>query len=198
MHRPIAGLAVVALGALALLPFGCAAPGADAGVAGTVEPAYPDWVRLVPAETAEASYYVGSISLARDVDEAVEGATADAMDQVVEGQRRHVVDLFDRAARDAGIETTSDERLQFRTGIANELSRGLEPATRTEDVYFRHCVNDRGEPREAVCEAFVLLRLDHAERDRIFDERLAAIGQRKQREGGTNTAALIEWILKNQ
>lgn len=183
--------------ALSLLAAGCGAPHSGAGgpTAGT---GYPDWVRLVPEATGEASYFVGSVSLARDTETGFEAAESDALAQAAEAQRRHFVRLFDRAAAEAGVETTSEERLEFRTSIADDLAGNLGPAARREDVFYRRCEREGGGEGEAVCEAFVLLRLDHSERDRIFEESLAALGQRKQREGETHIALLIEWMLRNQ
>lgn len=199
MHRlNVRRAAMACVCALALVAAGCAAPGAGADAEVTAETAYPDWVRIVPEATEEASYYVGIVSLARGVESGIEAAEADAFGQVAEGQRRHVIRLFDSAAADAGIETTSEERLELRTNIASELTDQLEPATRREDAYYRHCKGEQAEQQETVCEVFVLVRLDHAERDRILSESLAAIGQRKQRDGEMNAAALIEWILRNQ
>jgi len=199
MHRlNLRRAAIVCFFALALLPVGCAAPGTGAEIETTTEPAYPDWVRIVPEATDDASYYVGTVALARDLEEGIEVAAGDAFVQMTEAQRRHFIDLFDRAAADGGIETTSQERLQLRTNITDEIARDLKPAVRREDTYYRYCEGERRKQRGAVCELFVLVRLDHAARDRISAESLAAIGRRKQQEGETNMALLIEWVLRNQ
>jgi hypothetical protein len=199
MHRSILRRAAVGcLAALTLLPVGCAAPDVEVEAEMPTRSTYPDWVRVVPEATDEASYFVGSVALARDVEGAIEAAETDAFDQMREAQRRHFVDLFDRAAKDAGIETTSRERLELRTNVTDEIADDLAPATERMDAYYRHCEGEEGKQRGAVCEAFVLVRLDHVERDRISSETLASIGQRKQQDGETNLAALIEWALRNQ
>lgn len=199
MHRlNVCRVAIACFGALVLLLVGCAAPGTGTDAGTTTETAYPDWVRLVPEATAEASYYIGAISLARDVESGIEAAESDALTQLAEGQRRYFIQLFDAAAGESGVEATSEERLEFRTSIASDFTGQLEPATRREAVYYRHCQREDGGERETVCEVFVLLRLDHAERDRIAAEFLAALGQRKQRDGDTHIATLIEWMLRNQ
>jgi hypothetical protein len=196
MHRSsVCRAAVACLWALALLPAGCATPGVEADTEPATRPAYPDWVRIVPEPTDEASYYVGAVALARDLESGIAAAEADAMAQVREGQRRHLVSLFDRAAADAGIETTSQERLALRTNIADEVTRELSPAASQMDVSYRECGHGSA---STVCEVFLLIRLDHAERDRISDRVLAAVAEERQREGETNLAALIEWALKNR
>jgi hypothetical protein len=195
MHgRELPGVLVMCAIALSLLGAGCGAPRSTSEPA--AEEGYPDWVRLVPEATDDASYYVGSVSLARDPESAFEAAESEALAQAAEAGRRRFIRLFDRAAAEAGVETTSQERLEFRTGIADEVAGHLEPAAHREDVFYRLC--EGGEERGTVCQAFVLLRIDHAERDRIFNDSLAALGQRKQREGETHLALLIEWMLRNQ
>lgn len=199
MHRPYVGRAAIAcLATLALLPLGCAAPAPESDAAATAQPSYPDWIRLVPEETDEATFYVGTVALARDVEEALDAAAADAFSQMREDQRRYFVDVFDRAAKDANIETTPQERLELRTNIADEITDVLRPAVERVDSFYRLCEGEDGQELETVCEAFVLVRLDHTERDRIAAEALAAIGRRKQEAGETNLAALIEWALRNQ
>jgi hypothetical protein len=199
MHRSkVCRAAAAGIVALALLPAGCATPGGGGGAATTAETGYPDWVRIVPEPTEGASFYVGAVSLARDVEAGIEAAETDAFDEMVEGQRRYFIDLFDRAAVDGGITTTSQERLELRTSITNEVTGRLGPATKREDVYYRYCEDQEGKQRGTVCEVYALVRLDHSERDRISRESLAAIGEAKQRAGETNMATLIEWVLRNQ
>ena len=199
MYRShVRGAAIACLFALALLPLGCTAPAPEPETDATGQPGYPEWVRLVPEPTDGSSFYVGGIALARDVEEALDAAAADAFSQMREGERRHFVDLFDRAARDAGIETTSQERLDLRTNITDEITGLLRPATERVDSFYRFCEGEEDRERGSVCEAYVLLRLDDIERDRIARETLAGIGQRKQEAGETNLAALIEWTLRNQ
>lgn len=195
--RDLRGVLMACAVALSLLGAGCGAP-RSATAEPVAEEGYPDWVRLVPEATDDASYYVGSVSLARNPEDGFQAAESDALAQAAEAERRRFIRLFDRAAAEAGVETTSRERLEFRTGIADEMAGHLELAAHREEVFYRGCEGEGGEERGTVCEAFVLLRIDHTERDRIFNESLAALGQRRQREGETVVALLIEWMLRNQ
>jgi hypothetical protein len=192
MHRVDTwGSVIVCAAAFALLTVGCGGPRTGASADPSVDPGYPDWVRIVPPATEGATYFVGAVARVSDVETGIESAMSDAVSQAVEGQRRHFIQLFDRAASESGVETTSEMRMEFRTGIADELSGRLRPAVHREAVHHRRCEG------EAPCEVYVLARLDHLERNQIFEEALSALGQRKQREGRGDVALLIEWILRN-
>lgn len=201
MYRAMVFRVVIACAGLsAVVAPGCGGPVGDVAESPVRAEGYPDWVRIVPAGTDEVSYYVGSVPLARDPESALEAAEADAMSQVEEGARRHLIRLFDAAAIGSEVETTSEERLEFRTSIASDLARLLGPAIERVDAYHRQCERDDEGRRSSggpVCDAFVLVGLDHAERDRIFEEALASLGERKQRAGQTNIARLVEWMLRN-
>jgi len=201
MHRAMVFRFVIACAGLsALLSAGCGGPGDGAAVSPVSDEGYPDWVRIVPAGTDDVSYYVGAVALARDPESGLEKAEGDAVAQAEEAARMQFVRRFDAAATGAGVETTSEERLEFRTNIASDLARLLGPAVEREDAFYRYCEGgDGGQPSAGgpVCELFVLVRLDHAERDRILNEALASLGEKKQREGQTKIAQLIEWMLRN-
>ena len=152
---------------------------------------------MVPAPTNERSFHVGAVSLAPDPDTGIETAEREALDEITEEGRRYFGKRFDRAAADSGIETTSDERLEFKTHFAGVFAERLGPATRREDSYYRLCEREEELARAAVCEAYTLVSLDLVERKRIFDETLAEMMRERRAEGRGHLADLIEWMIRN-
>jgi len=187
-QRAIAFLAA-AVAASCLLTLGCA--GRPAGP--------PGWVRVVPTRIGERAYYVGGLSAAPDAETGIEMAEADALARIEEDARPRFIGRLDKALQQSGIETTSVERLGFRTEGVEIYLDYLSEAARRDSVYYRPCTPvDLGgrEPDEgAVCQIFVLLSLGDGDWERQFVEAVMEIKRRRLHEGKQHLAEIADWML---
>lgn len=170
---------------------GCAGGGAAGGSAARSEAErYPDWVRIVPMSTPEATYYVGGCMSAPNRDAAIARARADALEQVAAKARDRFTTVFDKALLDSRAQTTSTERYQFKMdGIEVYLDK-LAAAAVVEDSYLRPCPD--APEVGPVCNVFVLLKLGYGVPDSVLVDTLDEFRRRLRDEGKAGLADIAE------
>lgn len=177
MRSPLRSSPVVVLAfAIACLQ-GCA--GARRLAAAPLGSELPPWVLVVPASTAERTYYVGGCLRAGTLADGLAQAEADARDQADRAVRERMRTHTEMAIREAGVETSGVERAGFRALVLDAVAERLTATLAVEQTFHRVCPGT--EEPGAVCDVFALLSADTALWERLPEETLSAL--RANQEG---------------
>jgi hypothetical protein len=197
--RDLGGLAFLAL--LAVLS-GCAGQLRAPATVTTGAGDYPRWVRMVPLDSGGTSYYVGIASGATDRESGVVAAEEDARVQASREAQVQFVSQFDQALRGSGVETSSDDRLEFRNLAETPFLAQARAVVRRDSLYTRPCAvgaegtgsaTDLGASR--VCEVYVLMSVKDDELARVLNEALVTLRKEAVRSGQGKFAKILDWML---
>ncbi|MBD3347802.1 MAG: hypothetical protein GF400_01245 [Candidatus Eisenbacteria bacterium] len=198
MDRPVARRArkrsALYLTMVCLLSAGCAAA-PNGGERAPDAPAYPEWVRMVPAPTEEASHFVGACSRAADLDEAVRIATDEASEEITRSERVRYMRMFDVALKDSRTRLTAIETRRLRNEGSERYAQEAVKRAERVDTYHRSCPEEAaadGGAESDVCEVFVLVRLGREERNAALRETLLRMREAFRAEGNTDLSAVAE------
>ena len=196
----ITNAALVLLFSVALAHLAGCAGGVPAG---TQEQELPAWVRIVVPEMDGRLYFVGGTSFAVDEEAGVRAAGADARSQIHLRATHDFTEIFNRAIRESGVETTPMERRSIKNSITGFYGDRMSDIAVEEDVYHRLCEEaPRTEPAEddgaegPVCQVFVRLSVERAAWDGGLVELLVTERQRRIDEGEEHLADHVEWMIR--
>ncbi len=174
---------------------GCAGGGAAVGKAGGPEvERYPDWVRVVPTDIPDATYYVGGCISAANVDEGIAAAKADAYDQMASWARDRFTDVFDEALLQSRTPTTSMDRFKFKSDGVEAYLDSLIKVSEVVDSYWRPCPDAPADG--PVCDIFVLIKLRAGIEDSTLGTTLERFRERLRDEGNAGMAELAEYMQR--
>ena len=163
----------------------------------------PGWVRVVVPERDGRSLFVGGAAFAVDPESGIEQAVSDARSQIHLAGTHRFTDLFTRAIRESGVETTAIERMGLKNAITDDYGLVMAEKARRDSVFFRPCGDGAGTrgpaaggSEEPVCQVFVLMSIDEREWGSVLGELLAVQERRHAEDGKRQIADFAEWLMR--
>lgn len=186
--RMAARLALCAIASAGLIA-GCAGGGGHTE-SGPDPDELPEWVRIVPSGTDEMTYYVGGCSSAADEDEGVACARDDAVEQLGVDARDRFQDLFNHTLLDSRTQTTSMERLRFKTDAPEAYLKRLDGVVQIEDTYHILCADG------SICSIYALVTVSRESDDAVLSDVLGYFHRIFREEGSSDLAELAELMQR--